>query len=58
MQRKIKVSQMKNLQELEQAKEELKKIAEEKKMEQLKANNTKDLIEQMTLRVKDSESEL
>lgn len=58
MQRKIKVSQMKNLQELEQAKEELKKIAEEKKMEQLKANDTKDLIEQMTLRVKDSESEL
>lgn len=45
---------MKNLQELEQAKNELKKIAEEKKMEQLKANDTKDLIEQMSQRVKDS----
>lgn len=32
---------MKNLQELEQARNELKKIAEEKKMDELKANDTK-----------------
>ena len=47
---------MKNLQELEEAKKELRKIAEEKKMDQLKATNTREFVEQITVRVKDSET--
>ena len=49
---------MKNLQELEEAKKELRKIAEEKKMDELKAANTQEFVEQITVRVRDSETQL
>jgi hypothetical protein len=49
---------MKNLQELEDAKKELQRIADEKKMDELKASDTKEFIKQIVARVRDSEAEL
>jgi hypothetical protein len=47
--------QMKNLQQLDKAREELLRIAEEKKLKELRAGSERDLIEQIMRRVSTSE---